>query len=151
MSCTERTQIVNPLPAQLVSVPSDVTLTCQATTDPSEAHNLRVQWRRNGDVINPAPSSRYVISQDGSRLTIRQSRVADTATYTCRAENGVDFATVEIPVTVRGSISLHITSGGGSYLEVGGGQIEAEGRERGEVLGEGQQPPPHQLGGLGAL
>ena len=30
-----------------------------------------------------------------------------------------------------------------------GGQIEAEGREWGRVLGEGPQAPPHQLGGLG--
>jgi len=93
---------MDPPPAQVISAPDDITLACQATTDPSEVDNLRVQWRRNGDVINPPARSRYVISDDGSRLTIRQSRVNDTATYTCRAENGVDFDTVEIPVTVRG-------------------------------------------------
>jgi len=90
---------------RVISAPSDVTVTCRATTDASEAHNLRIQWRRNGDVINPAPGSRYVISDDGGQLTIRQSRVTDTATYTCRAENGVDFDTVEVPVTVRGLIT----------------------------------------------
>ena len=97
--------------AQLVTAPDDVTVTCTATTDPSEAHNLRIQWRRNGDVINPAaPGSRYVISDDSSQLTISQSRVTDTATYTCRAENGVDFDTVEVPVTVKGSITFFCTS-----------------------------------------
>ena len=89
----------------MISAPSDITLSCRATTAPSEAHNLRIQWRRNGDVINPAPGSRYVINDDTGHLTIRQSRVTDTATYTCQADNGVDFDTVEIPVTVRGLIS----------------------------------------------
>lgn len=101
----ERTVIVNPPSPQVISAPSDITVTCQATTAPSEAHRLRIQWRRNGDVINPAKGSRYVISDDGSQLTIRQSRVTDTATYTCRAENGVDFDTVEVPITVRGSMT----------------------------------------------
>jgi len=103
----ERTEIKDFPRAQVISAPDDITLTCRAVTDPSEAHNLRLQWRRNGDVINPAPASRYVISDDGSQLTIRQSRVTDTATYTCRAENGVDFDTVEVPVTVRGWSSAH--------------------------------------------
>ena len=100
----ERTTIVDqpPVPAQVISAPDDITLTCRATTDPSEAENLRIQWRRNGDVINPPPRSRITVSNDGSQLTIRRSRVNDTAMYTCRAENGVDFDTVEIPVTVRG-------------------------------------------------
>ena len=101
----ERTVIVERPSAQVISAPSDITVTCRATTDPSEAHRLRVQWRRNGDVINPAKGSRFVISDDGSQLTIRQSRVTDTATYTCRAENGVDFDTVEVPITVRGLMS----------------------------------------------
>ena len=93
----------------MISAPDDITVTCSATTDPSEAHNLRIQWRRNGDVINPAPGSRYIINDDTGQLTIRQSRVNDTATYTCRADNGVDFDTWEIPVTVRGLIcsTLH--------------------------------------------
>jgi len=102
----ERTVIVDPPGAQVISAPSDITVTCQATTAPSEAHRLRIQWRRNGDVINPAKGSRYVISDDGSQLTIRQSRVTDTATYTCRAENGVDFDTVEVPITVRGLMTF---------------------------------------------
>jgi len=100
--CSERTEIVDWPQPQVISAPDDVVMTCRATTDPSEAHRLRIQWRRNGDVINPAPGSRHVISDAGSRLTIRQSRVTDTATYSCRAENGVDFDTVEVPVTVRG-------------------------------------------------
>jgi len=98
-----RTVIVDRTLPQVISAPNDVTLTCEATTDPSEAHKLRIQWRRNGDVINPAPGSRYVISTDHGQLTILDSRVTDTATYTCRAENGVDFDSVEIPVTVRGT------------------------------------------------
>jgi len=106
MYLVERTVIVDRPPAQVISAPDDITVMCQATTDASEAENLRIQWRRNGDVINPPPRSRIVISDDGSQLTIRQSRVNDTATYTCRAENGVDFDTVEIPVTVRGLTAL---------------------------------------------
>lgn len=106
MLSAERTVIVDRPSAQVISAPDDVTLRCRATTAPSEAHRLRIQWRRNGDVINPAPGSRYVISADHSELRILDSHVMDTATYTCRAENGVDFDSVEIPVTVRGMVGL---------------------------------------------
>ena len=111
MFSAERTVIVDPPAPQVISAPDDIVVTCRAETAPSEAHNLRMQWRRNGDVLNPPPRSRYVISDDGSQLTIRQSRVNDTATYTCRAENGVDFDSVEIPVTVRGlTILPHVSN-----------------------------------------
>jgi hypothetical protein len=104
--------------SQTISAPGDVVLKCRATTDQSEASNLRIEWRRDGDVIRNITAGgdiaelgvvtdpRIVISDGGRQLRISQSQVTDTGRYTCHANNSIDSDTVTVQLTIRGSRSL---------------------------------------------
>ena len=90
-----------------MNVGDEVTLRCDADTDPSEP--LTVEWRRDGQPIDFTTELHLRFNDDNNSLVILTARVADTAQYTCHAGNGLDE--VESPpatVTVRGRPSCRV-------------------------------------------
>ena len=86
----------------VVNATEDVRIPCDVTTDASERSTLVVEWRKDGVVLKPDGRT-IVLDPVNFSLTIKQSKLADTAGYTCHASNGLDTATSDvIRVKVRG-------------------------------------------------
>ena len=82
----------------------DVTLRCDATTDPAEQSNLKVEWLKDDEPVDYTKDTHLKLNKDFS-LTIQRSVVTDTAEYVCNATNGLDSVESNpIAVTVRGEL-----------------------------------------------
>ena len=96
------TKILGPRRDVVANVSDDLRLPCEVRTDPAEEQNLVVEWRRDGVVVDPSRDDRLTVDSDFS-LHIAGALVADTAGYTCHADNGLDRATSEpTNVLIRG-------------------------------------------------
>jgi hypothetical protein len=86
---------------ETVDVLSNVTLKCQAQTDPAMMSHLHIEWLVNGQ---PVTNTRVTsVDTHRSALYITNARVTDSAEYTCRATNGIDFTESYARVVVRGN------------------------------------------------
>ncbi len=76
---------------RVVDATDEVEIPCDVSTDPAEAANLVVEWRKDGQPIDFATETHMYVKADHS-LHIKSSKVKDTAGYTCNASNGLDSA-----------------------------------------------------------
>ena len=81
-----------------------MTFTCNATTDPSEIKNLKIEWRRYDEVITNSFDKRYSVSDNGHHLVIKDVEVIDTGSYACHASSSLDSDTVTVTLTIQGTI-----------------------------------------------
>ena len=87
-----------------------IRLPCEVRTDPEERSNLVVEWRRDGVAVDPARDDRLTVNSTDHSLTISGALVADSAAFTCHADNGLDSATSEpVNVVVRGTICQSVS------------------------------------------
>jgi hypothetical protein len=101
--CVEKTVIIVPPTNETVDVDSDVTLHCNATTDPSERRKLEIIWMMHGYPIDFASQNNVRLYTVDKSLVITRARIDNTGSYTCNATNGLDWDAVTVRVTVRGS------------------------------------------------
>jgi len=85
-----------------VSVGSDVTLHCNATTDALEQRRLRFTWQLNGDKIKFGSRMNVAQYDPDKSLKITQAQVNNTGSYTCNASTELDWDAVTVRLTVRG-------------------------------------------------
>jgi hypothetical protein len=101
-SCAEKTVITDPPTNKTVDVNSDVTLHCNATTDPSERRKLEINWMRHGFPIDFQSENNVALNTVNKSLVITRARIDNTGSYTCNATNGLDWDAVTVQLTVRG-------------------------------------------------
>jgi len=95
----------------LLNKSSNATLRCGVETDSAERSNLRVEWRKNDVTIDFAKDTRVSLNAHDFSLFIRHSRVDDTASYTCHANNGLDSADSNpAKLTVQGMLCCSLTN-----------------------------------------
>ncbi len=83
-----------------VVIGDSVTMTCVATGDPDPIQT----WTRDGMAVGGA---RYVISDDGSSLTVMEVRNEDEGAYTCHAFNPAAIRTDMVNLNVIGKSHDH--------------------------------------------
>jgi len=89
-----------------VNATAKVEFNCQATTDRAEQSKLRIEWKRNSQVIDYEQEGRISKNMADNSLTISQATVSDTGAYTCVASNGLDSDEFTVQLTVKGESSL---------------------------------------------
>jgi len=89
--------------SQTVTVGSDVTLRCDATTDERERQRLKISWLANGEEIDTG-SQQANVAQDNRDMSLKitHARIDNTGDYTCNASNELDWDAVTVRLTVRG-------------------------------------------------
>lgn len=97
-----RTVITDPPTNQTVNIGVDVTLRCNATTDPDERRNLEIVWMRYGFPIDYQSENNVGLYMVDKSLRITKARIDNTGAYTCNASNGLDWDAVTVQLTVRG-------------------------------------------------
>jgi len=90
-------EIAAPSSDVVVNVSETAVIDCRATGTPSPA----VQWLVNGQPLDRT-DQRYYIARDGRTLRITDTRVADSGTYTCLAQNSVGAAERHFNLDVLG-------------------------------------------------
>ena len=85
----------------------EVKLTCTATTDPEEVQNLRIDWMKDGGMIDYNLAQRVFKNDMDNSLTISGTLSLDTGKYTCIASNGIDEASAGADLIVQGMV--HVT------------------------------------------
>ena len=83
---------------QIQLLPQDVTVRegetvnfmCTATTDPEELENLRIEWKKDGKMIEYDADHRITLTDIDNSLTISGATSSDMGTYGCIATNGLD-------------------------------------------------------------
>jgi hypothetical protein len=95
-----------------------VRIPCDVTTDEAERSNLVVVWRKDGSPLKPDGRKTIVDPTDFS-LTLKGCLVADTAAYSCFANNSLDTATSDVVrLVVRGTVWLASMPYHGLYTTV---------------------------------
>jgi len=87
---------------QTVTVGSDVTLHCNATTDPLEHRRLKISWLRDGEKIEFGSRTNVAQYDPDKSLKITQAQIDNTGSYTCLASTDLDSDSVTVTLTVRG-------------------------------------------------
>lgn len=77
--------------SQVVEESGNLLLTCTATGHPRPS----ISWERLGSSLD---TKRFIV--DGNNFMINSSKVSDTGTYSCRAENVINFDTASASVIV---------------------------------------------------
>ncbi len=82
-------------------VTTDIELECEAGGHPTP----RIEWCKNGDIINPSDYFKLV---DGHNLQILGSMVADEGMYQCFAQNDVGNiqSSSQVIITQPGSVTV---------------------------------------------
>lgn len=101
--CTDKTVITVPPENTTVSVNSDVTLHCNATTDDMERRYLKITWLLNGEEIQFGVRGNVAQYHPDKSLKITQAQVDNTGSYTCNASTELDWTAVTVRLTVRGT------------------------------------------------
>ena len=89
---------------QVVNAPRSVTFHCGAETDQNEVSQLNINWKRNGTFIKLAQEQYISKNTLDNSLTIENTNVADSNTYTCVASNQLDSDEFTVTLTVRGNV-----------------------------------------------
>jgi len=98
--------IVQPPVNQVTKAGSSVLFNCGVETDPYETDALHVQWKRNGVVLDYGnEDQRIKFNRDDKSLSISDVSVADSSTYTCHADNGLDQTQVSATLLIKGLFS----------------------------------------------
>ena len=84
-------EIIQGPKSQVVEESGNLLLTCKATGHPRPS----ISWERLGSSLD---SKRFVV--DGNKFMINSSKVSDSGTYSCRAENVINFVTASTSVVV---------------------------------------------------
>ena len=85
-----------------VTVGSDVTLHCNATTDELEHRKLKITWLLNGEKIEFGSRTNVAQYDRDMSLKITQAQLENTGNYTCNASNELDWDAVTVRLVVRG-------------------------------------------------
>jgi len=101
---TEKTTIVVPPVNQTVNVGSDVTLQCDATTDPLTMRKLKISWLLNGEKLELTSRTLNVSQTSSGALMITQVQIDSAGSYTCNASTDLDWDAATIRLTVTGMI-----------------------------------------------
>jgi len=102
--CAEKTTIIVPPTNQTVTVGSDITLHCNATTDTLEQRKLKISWLLNGKKIEFGSRTNVAQYDPDKSLKISQAQIDNTGSYTCNASTELDWDAVTVRLTVRGGI-----------------------------------------------
>jgi neuronal cell adhesion protein len=81
---------------------SEAKFTCTATTDPDEISNLKVEWLKDGQLLDYAVVQRVFKNDLDNSLTISGTIPLDTGAYTCMASNGLDSDSWDAQLLVQG-------------------------------------------------
>jgi len=147
----EPTLILSPPERDVTANVSDVVrLPCEVRTDPAERDSLRVEWRRDGVIIDTTRvDADATVDPADFSLQLSNARVSDTAAYTCHADNGLDHATSEpTNLIVRGTLSLNrLVAISGFYppkseIKIGRNFPHSNFWLRGSPISEISSPPP---------
>jgi len=87
---------------QTVVVNSEVTLHCNATTDPLEHRTLKISWLVNGEKIEVPSRTNVAQYEPDKSLKITQAQIHNTGSYTCNASTELDWHAVTVTLTVKG-------------------------------------------------
>lgn len=80
---------------------TEAKFTCTATTDPEEVQNLRIDWKKDGQIIDYALAQRIFKNDMDNSLTISGTISLDTGKYTCMASDGLDSDEAEAQLIVQ--------------------------------------------------
>ena len=81
---------------------TEAKFTCTATTDPEEVSELRIEWKKDGQLIDYALAQRVFKNDMDNSLTISGTISLDTGKYTCMATNGLDENEASAQLVVQG-------------------------------------------------
>lgn len=98
----QKTTILNPPVNKTVDVLTDVTLRCNATTDPLERSKLKISWLYNGEKIEFGSETNVARYNLDDSLKITQAQIDNTGSYTCNASTELDWQAVTVQLTVKG-------------------------------------------------
>lgn len=87
---------------------TEAKFTCTATTDPEEVQNQRIDWKKDGQMINYALAQRVFKNDMDNSLTISGTISLDTGKYTCVASNGLDEDEASAQLVVQGGSKVCI-------------------------------------------
>ncbi|CAH1783792.1 unnamed protein product [Owenia fusiformis] len=73
-----------------VPVGTEAKFTCTATTDPEEIQNLKIDWKKDDQIIDYRTAQRVFKNIMDNSLTVSGTISLDTGKYTCMAHNGLD-------------------------------------------------------------
>ena len=76
--------------------------TCTGTTDPAEIRNMRVDWEKDGQLIDYVRAQRIFKNDVDNSLTISGTNALYTGKYTCVVSNGIDASKYGAILTVQG-------------------------------------------------
>jgi len=80
----------------------NMSFVCNATTDGGELKKLTILWKRNGEPLKAGVNGHVYIRDGGRLLTIQNTSVEDTGSYSCNASNELDWDEVTVQLTVKG-------------------------------------------------
>ena len=81
---------------------TEAKFTCTAMTDPEEAKNLVIDWKKDDGLIDYEVAQRVFKNYMDNSLTISGLYTLDTGKYTCVASNGLDTAEASAQLVVQG-------------------------------------------------
>ncbi|VDD77025.1 unnamed protein product [Mesocestoides corti] len=81
-----------------------VKFVCTADTDPYELPNLKVEWYKDDNLIDPLVTPRIEQVGFDYSLVIGGAQTLDTGQYRCNASNGLDFAVATASLLVQGKL-----------------------------------------------
>ena len=83
---------------------TEAKFTCTATTAPEEVANLRIEWKKDGQIIDYNLAQRVFKNNMDNSLTISGTINLDTAKYSCMATNGLDSDESSAQLIVQGKL-----------------------------------------------
>ena len=86
----------------MVVIGTEAKFTCTAMTDPEEAKNLRIDWKKDDELIDYKLAQRVFKNYMDNSLTISGLYTLDTGKYTCVASNGLDTSEASAQLVVQG-------------------------------------------------
>ena len=84
---------------------TEAKFTCTATTDPEEISNLRIDWKKDGQIIDYDLAQRVFRNDMDNSLTISGTISLDTGKYSCYAHNGLDSEEASTQLVVQGTVT----------------------------------------------
>ena len=81
---------------------SEAKFTCIATTDPEELVNLKIDWLKDGQLLDYALVQHMFKNNFDNSLIISSTIPLDTGIYTCIVSNGLDSDSWDAQLLVQG-------------------------------------------------
>jgi len=97
-----KTMIIEAPESQVVNASTNVVFNCKAITDGKEKMKLKIDWLKNGELINYQREGRISKNVNDHSLTLTQVTVEDSGTYTCKASvEDLDSDSATAALTVK--------------------------------------------------